>query len=501
MPIFKKDDPTIKLDADSIVNQIEKEEIKNLTPYRKTDNWSNIMSGLNQTKDKSRYTTFSGYTILDDNMLAEVWIGDGLGKKIISTPIDDMTREWITIKNDTDEVINGVLEGLDAQQNINLGMKWSGLFGGGINVLGVNDGGGLDKPVNVKSIKSIDWIRTYDRSECYITEHHFNQDPESKDFGELEFLTIQPRYSTPYNVHIDRMLLWKGVPVPNKFETGDFYYWGMSELQSIWKQFSNLGAGMDHIVKLLYEFIIGVYKIDGLAQMIAENNKSQVEDIMGIIELAKSIIQGVLLDSKDDYRRDSANVAGLAELIDRFMMMLSGAAEIPVSKLFGRSAAGMNATGEGDEKDYYNMIRSKQKTRMTKNLMKLVNYINISLKNAVTDPSIEYNSLFQQTQKEELECKKLRAETDHIYIQDNVLLPDEVAENRFGGEAYSYETTNIEVMSRELPEPEMTEEEKIRMQFELKNGLNESKKIENKLPQNNANVKMPKVKPPKKEKE
>jgi phage-related protein (TIGR01555 family) len=456
----------IKKDPNLLLDKMKNKEIKNLTPYRNADNWSNIMTGLHQAKDKTKYTTFSGYTVLDDGMLAELWVGDGLGSIIVRTPADDMTREWITITNDTDKVIDSVLDDLDAQQHINLVLKWVNLFGGGVTVLGINDGGQLEEPVNINQIKSVDWLRTYDRTECAITEFHFNMDKESKNFGELEYITIQPKYNAPYVVHIDRLLIWKGLPVPNRMETGNFYYWGMSKLQVVWNQLSNLGAGMDHIVTLLYEFVIGKYKIDGLSQIISENNKQQAETIMSIIEMAKSTINGVMLDSKDDYSRDSANVAGLADILDRFMMMLSGVTGIPITKLFGRSAAGMNATGEGDERNYFNDIKSEQKSRMTKNLMKLVNYINIGLGNKVSDPAIEYNSLFQQTQKEELECKKLQMEIDVGYINSGVLANDEVAESRFGGEGYSYDT-EIDMGNRELEEE--SEKEQLQMELALAN--------------------------------
>jgi hypothetical protein len=234
---------------------------------------------------------------------------------------------------------------------------------------------------------------------------------------------------------------------------------------------------MNHIVKILYEFIISVYGIDGLGQMIAENRKAEVDNTMAIIELAKSTIQGVLLDSKDTYNRQSASVAGLPEVIDRFMMMVSGVTEIPVSRLFGRSSAGMNATGEGDEKNYFNKIKAKQKYLLKPNLNKLIEYINISIGNKVEESKVKFNSLFQQTQTEELTCKKLQAEIDNIYINAGVLLPDEVLENRFGGDGYSYDT-KIEMLNRENT-TELENEE-------LKNQMLEMEK-QNQMQQDNQN--------------
>ena len=350
------------------------------------DGWTNLYSGLGKKYDKSKYTTFSGYDILDDLMLACIWAGDGLGNKIVSAPADDMTREWFTITGDLEGKIEDELERLDAENHTNLALKWRSLFGGGLTVIGVNDGNELEKPVNEGSIKSIDWLRTFDRTDTSITEVNFNDDPKSLNYGEIEYLSVMPRYGTNFNVHISRLLLYKGIPVPKRIDAGNFYYWGMGDLQYTWTQLKNLAAGFEHTAQILYEFIIGQYSIEGLADLIAQNKKNIVEDIISIIEMGRSSINAVLLDSKNTFKRDSASVAGLADILDRFMMALSGVTGIPVTRLFGRSAAGMNATGEGDLKNYYDMIRAKQKNILKKPMLKLVNYVNIALGNPVQKP-------------------------------------------------------------------------------------------------------------------
>jgi len=86
LPEFKKIDPIIdaqeqflkkqksyKKYPKKIIRDIQKKSstkgsIKNLTPNITkdiSDGWSNIITGLNQRYDKSRYTTFSGCTVLD----------------------------------------------------------------------------------------------------------------------------------------------------------------------------------------------------------------------------------------------------------------------------------------------------------------------------------------------------------------------------------------------------------------------------------------------------
>ncbi len=73
--------------------------------------------------------------------------------------------------------------------------------------------------------------------------------------------------------------------------------------------------------------------------------------------------QGLLvLGESDDFQNFQYGFAGLGECYDRFMMDIAGACEIPVTKLFGRSPAGMNATGESDLSNYYDMISRRQES-------------------------------------------------------------------------------------------------------------------------------------------
>jgi phage-related protein (TIGR01555 family) len=124
------------------------------------------------------------------------------------------------------------------------------------------------------------------------------------------------------------------------------------------------------------------------------------------------------------------------------MMTVSGVTNIPVTKLFGRSSAGMNSTGEGEQSNYYDLIKSEQEIKILPQLQKLVDYINVAseLKIRVKEPTVEFNSLYQKTDKGQLEEQKIQADIDAIYIQQGVLDPQEVAKSRFGANGFSFET-------------------------------------------------------------
>ena len=60
------------------------------------------------------------------------------------------------------------------------------------------------------------------------------------------------------------------------------------------------------------------------------------------------------------------------------MLDISGAAEIPATRLFGRSPQGLNATGESDLKIYYEKIGQLQQTYLRPALERLLPVMEIS---------------------------------------------------------------------------------------------------------------------------
>jgi phage-related protein (TIGR01555 family) len=67
-----------------------------------------------------------------------------------------------------------------------------------------------------------------------------------------------------------------------------------------------------------------------------------------------------IMGTKDSFETKQYTFAGLSDVYEMFMLDVSGASEIPVTRLFGRSPAGMNATGESDMQNYYDSIEEKQ---------------------------------------------------------------------------------------------------------------------------------------------
>jgi hypothetical protein len=80
----------------------------------------------------------------------------------------------------------------------------------------------------------------------------------------------------------------------------------------------------------------------------------------------------LLMGQDDALDTKSYTFAGLSDIYDKFCLDIAGAAEIPVTKLFGRSPAGMNATGESDMQNYDDKISQTQEADLAPTIDKLL---------------------------------------------------------------------------------------------------------------------------------
>jgi phage-related protein (TIGR01555 family) len=69
-----------------------------------------------------------------------------------------------------------------------------------------------------------------------------------------------------------------------------------------------------------------------------------------------------IINKGDAIHNTQYTFTGLSDVYECMMMDVAGAARIPVTKLFGRSPAGMNSTGESDMRNYYDYIDSIRDT-------------------------------------------------------------------------------------------------------------------------------------------
>ena len=102
----------------------------------------------------------------------------------------------------------------------------------------------------------------------------------------------------------------------------------------------------------------------------------------------------LLIGENDEIQALQYAFSGLNEILESQALNVAGASEIPVTKLFGRSPAGMNATGESDLQNYYDMIAQQQEAILKPKINKLIPIMFMSEFGYIPDDlSIKFNPI------------------------------------------------------------------------------------------------------------
>ena len=97
------------------------------------------------------------------------------------------------------------------------------------------------------------------------------------------------------------------------------------------------------------------------------------------------------IDQDDKFEEHQYTFTGINDVYESFMLDISGAAEIPIDKLFGRSPTGFNS-GEETLQNYYDTIQEKQETYVRDPLEKIIKIITMSALGKIPDDiQIEFN--------------------------------------------------------------------------------------------------------------
>lgn len=429
------------------------------------DAWGNVLSGLSGRSDKSTKNVFGPSRLLHEDELGWIYASNGIGTKIIDLLPDDMTRAGWTFTGDEDGKIGKALKDIGTAKHLNRAMKWARLFGGALVILDIADGQPYELPYNWEKGKApIRGMRVFSSARTEMTTFDFSADPQSRWFEDLEVHTVKRLYGAPFRVHASRCLVFRNWhPVPDTQNQSGYElrtrYWGLSAMQAIFESISTFGTFYQGIGHLGHELTIGKYTISNLDQMVAENDIKSLKNRMRIIEEQKSILHAVLLGKEERYDRDSLTFAGVPEVMDKLMTVTASVAGYPVTKLWGTSAKGLSATGEGDSRDYYNHVEAEQVNILEAPLTRLAQMMNLNLGTPVKQDElgVKFNPVWTPSAEALVAMQKTVADTDKVYLDAGILHEEQVFNNRFKNgwtSGYSIEGEYVEPEEPEI-DPEM----------------------------------------------
>lgn len=227
----------------------------------------------------------------------------------------------------------------------------------------------LDQPLEYDQIMpgSYKGLLVLDRWSGITPEEELITDESDAEFGMPKYYTItSDNIERGVRVHYSRILRFIGRDLPYLEKLAETY-WGASEIEHVFDELKKRDNVSWNIAMLTFMANLRVYKMEGMEQVLATGSEKVVQGLYNTIQAMNALMNNnsiQVIGANDGYESHQYTFGGVGEVYDRFMMDLAGAAEIPVTKLFGRSPAGMNATGESDMQNYYDTIEEKQESSL-----------------------------------------------------------------------------------------------------------------------------------------
>ncbi len=397
--------------------------------YR-ADGFSDVMR-MYQAQER-----YSSDVWIPDYDLAEKYQNNGLFSKIIDRPAEEALKhgmEYNVSDADLREFLDDALDRLDWEEKAVTAIRWARLFGGSIIVMLLDDGGGLEEPVNWQDVRSVEELRVYERA---IVQ----PDPDTYRTGKAEYFDVSSTYGGTFRVHRSRCLVFKNGSLPEYGAAQQYYYWGLPEYIRIHKDLFRALKTHTNAANMIEKSVQPVYKQRNLQSTLATpGGDDQVLRRLQVIDEARGMMNSISVDMDgEDYDFKTFQMTGAKEILESTCNLLSAVTCIPQTILFGRSPAGENATGESDLENYYNFVEGIQKRMLKKNIRTLIKAI---VQAGVYDGSIEnpgnikptFKPLWSlsETEKATVELTKAQraqvaAQTAQLYIDMQAIQPDEV---------------------------------------------------------------------------
>lgn len=386
---------------------------KNITNNRTVsmDAFSNVLARLGAGTPNLLEGTDYPMTRLTQNfqLMNSLYRSHWIVRKVIDTIPEDMVKNWINITTqlEPDQIkrFNKLQRTTRIQRDILQGLKWGRLYGGAAAVI-IIDGHEdiLDQPLDYDMIMpgSFKGLIIGDRWSGITPGETLIEDVSSPDFGLPEYYMWNTDEFT-VRVHHSRILRFIGRELPY-IEKCTEVGWGASEVEIIFDELKKRDNTSWNIAQLIFLANLRVLKMADLGETLALGDEQSQKDLYNTVQAQNWLMSNMgmyILNKDDDFDTKQYTFSGLNDIYESFMLDVAGAAEIPVTKLFGRAPAGFNATGESDSKNYYETVEQKQTAQLDPVLDKLLPIMFISEFGAVPDDlDYDYNPIGTPSESE-----------------------------------------------------------------------------------------------------
>lgn len=340
--------------------------------------------------------------VLTDDTLSTAYRDMWLVRRVIQAWSDDALRGgWGVDKEEIPEFLR-LNTATHSEGAFQRALHMADLKGGAGIFVGYKAAAGQELLQPAPPNAEVAFLEVFDKFQ--LTGEQRVTDVDSPEYGRPQIWHVTGPRRSGLRFHHSRLIRFPGAPRATELGASEQDRdWGDSVLQSVWEDIVRYGVFWQSVAHLMQLSSVGVLKLKGLIAMLATKNRADAEARVDLLNETMSLTRLLLLDSsaEESYHREAVAFTDMPALLQEVQLATAGAFHTPVTKLFGRAPAGLNATGESDTRNWYDEVAARRQSRIEPNLERLLSITERK------DIDVEFEPLWQPTEKEQAEVRNL----------------------------------------------------------------------------------------------
>lgn len=302
-----------------------------------------------------------------------LYYGSWEAQRLVDIPVEDALREPIEFRGlDDDEKkrLDEYLETIDFHKKLDECLRMERIHGGCVMFIGMRDY--VDDPgapIDYSRIQPNDLLFLNPVHRGFITQTHREADPLLPGYCDPTHYSIEG-----HKVAASRMMIFDGRPICG-FGTRMGYTYNTFVNHKDGMGYPMLLRARDDIVRA-QGLRQAAYHLMQRASMLlfigdiqtpssfynSRNVLSSLKEMLNFMSIHQAgIINAAPGEQPADVKTLQANMAGIADLIDKQLSTIANVDTIPISKFLGVASGGLNSTGQGDLENWNNRIAAYQR--------------------------------------------------------------------------------------------------------------------------------------------
>lgn len=449
-------------------------QISSMDESSPSGGWSNPFNAFGLATDPTFDTSFLPPLEFTVKELTDL-IQNPLISRVVGLHSGDGTRKGfeLTAKDDNEKAADIKAEMDERFSWLALGAKVIGQrhqFGGSVVYCDIDDGRDPEEPLNEAGVRKVWSFTPIERFYAHpMTARPMFRDEKPGQPMHYRITLLNWRDSQTFTCHESRLIRFPSIETDNvisQTERVRRLTWPMSTAQLIYDTIKRYGVGMQSMSQLLQGFVEDVFKVSGLKKF---KDPEALRTYIREQRLMRNSMRATVIGGEDSLDKVATPTQGLSEInldIRRDIGMATG---IPVPILFSEESGSLGGSTLNESRAvWYDSVQSMQQNQYTAFFKRMLFLVSLETGWEVDDLELKWNSLWTPSAKEEIEMRKIQAETDQIYIASG--MPEKnIFDARFGGENINLDGVNYDPdeFEKHLEEMDKKDAEEAEAQLEM----------------------------------